>query len=171
MKLYFTKYLPIGGEIREGDKAIDKNIHHPNNIVTLSFDKYGNASDGRGVYSSDGLKKLKKVKLFLCSRDIQVGDEVQLYKEGFKLGEKVVIKTKDNLNLAKMAMGFRVIGEISPEAKWVKEGDEFDKDEVTICWYKGDKFWLYFQNWEVPRTEGEYHIVCKIKCDKCETFH
>lgn len=60
MKKYFTKYIPADGEIKEGDMVLD----------TLS---------GEIVCWWDGNnwdKYDKKVKLFLCSRDIQVGDTV-----------------------------------------------------------------------------------------------
>lgn len=87
-----------------------------------------------------------QVKLFLCSRDIQIGDRVQVdvllngvYNEfvfekecvenGIRVqqftgvGVYVHYPDSDEGNL------FKVIGEISPNAKWVKEGDEFDEDD------------------------------------------
>lgn len=112
---YFTKYLPVEGEIKNGDKA------QYNTGEIISYDAPVNTDN------------LKRVKLFLCSRDIQVGDkvyispsssyEVSSINDGFIYFGPMSIR-------GKVGKSFKVIGEISPDAlSYVKEGDEFeDKD-------------------------------------------
>jgi len=76
----------------------------------------------------EGLDDKGPYNLFLCSRDIQAGDEVQS-KLGTLDGK---VEHKFQLEEAlKEDVWFKVIGEISPEAIWVKEGDEFDEDEIS----------------------------------------
>lgn len=126
MKKYFAKWLPVEGEIKEGDK-----VRHNGKIVTaLKKEGEGDTwkTDGFPTYGSN----LQKVKLFLCSRDIQVGDTY--FWEGNKyicdstihLGALMAIENVHPLDR------YKVIGEISPEATWVTEGMEFDENEVEI---------------------------------------
>lgn len=67
----------------------------------------------------------EKVKLFLCSRDIQVGDEItnsNYYNTSLKVDELPLRKAYKNW--------YKIIGEISSDATWVKEGDEFTEDQI-----------------------------------------
>lgn len=159
MKPYFAKYLPVEGEIRIG-KAIDGGIYSRPNIVDIivveDLDKdYGYAKNSNGgIYNINGIRKLTPVKLFLCSRDIQVGDKVLCpmpYKNN-KLEEFVIVERPENYHLDMLVgkfsdgremkepaylnqMAFKVIGEISPDAIfYVKEGDEFDEDQISIVY-------------------------------------
>lgn len=65
----------------------------------------------------------KEVQLFLCSRDIQEGDNYQWQDGDGNIGHgiKITIVSPD---------AYKVIGPISPEATWVKEGDEFEEDRI-----------------------------------------
>lgn len=118
---YFAKYLPVEGEIKEGDK-----VKHNGQIVTaLKQEGEGDTwkTDGLPTYGSN----LEKVKLFLCSREIQVGDKTR-HKNG---AESVLVPLSEEDAKYRARNGFfKVIGEISPEAlAYVKEGDEFKEDE------------------------------------------
>lgn len=133
---YFTKYLPVEGEINEGDKFLD----HTDNLIKDAHipEIYNNPH----VPYFDGYKK---VKLFLCSRDVQKTDkEIYVHKPDGSEVTKVelidIISDKENtvvmFKWGEQTPGtliqntFKKIGEISPGAKWVKEGNEFDEDEV-----------------------------------------
>ena len=158
MKPYFTKYLPVEVEIKEGE---------PFDTIV-------------GIYG-------KKMKLFLCSRDIQVGDTFHSFSgmSELKWDGKFQLHPDD----------FKVIGEISNEATWVKEGDEFDESEIKIIQrpkYKenwksfpfkgknkrtGSEFTIYPHSlsfggneWEILNPVPEQLLV-KIKCHLCEYFH
>ncbi len=148
MKPYFAKYLPVEGEIKEGDwyKSPSGSILSQHNGTELLPD---------GWY---------KVKLFLCSRDLNYGDEVTCinpYSVNY-------LKKSKHFEFGDTESWAKVIGEISPEAKWVKEGDEFDEDNiyfqdcgkhVECC--DGD---CKFPNWK----GGEF---IQIKCPTCEKFY
>jgi hypothetical protein len=122
MKKYFAKYIPVEGEIKHGDRYLS--ALHPDGAEPGVYSKnhdYGpfNPSRGNGC---------NKVQLFLCSRDIQVGDKYicdafsdseQVHREGYPLHTDA----------------YKVIGEISPEATWVKEEDEFDEAQIEIVEY------------------------------------
>lgn len=131
MKPYFAKYLPVEGEIKEGD------MYWFNGSPTeLRKDN----NDAHGMCSC------KKVKLFLCSRDIQIGDKVRWLTGNGEWGNSVV--TGDP---SKLIETYKVIGEISPEAIWVKEGDEFDEGDISRRGCLGD--------------------LILIKCPTCKKFH
>lgn len=151
-KIYFTKCLPVEGEIKEEDywRAANGDIIPP--------------GSGERILFHANQTRQKRVKLFLCSRDIQVGDniiadyivdkggeyEMHVHKEGEILNDKDFddhwqIKTKDTFYQSGYATEwalkkgcFKIIGEISPDALgYVKEGDEFDENDVHrnhICY-------------------------------------
>ncbi len=122
MSKYFTKYLPVEGEIKEGDTvAWDCNNNllvgitgTQNSIKTLKDDGYQSA------------------KLFLCSRDIEIGDRLYPLEGAEDQHEGAEMTCLQDVVVFKKNKAFKVIGEISREATWVKEGDEFDKDEIYL---------------------------------------
>ena len=140
MKQYFAKYLPVEGEIKEGDYY----------ITATDYQKVRKCEDR----SWGTFEMCKKVKLFLCSRDIQVGDNIWAWDSsgndnnlvddfGIVLsleygGVKVKPKnrTQEYIRYSKEEV-VKVVGEISPDATWFKEGDEFNEEEVQrnhICY-------------------------------------
>lgn len=151
-KLYFAKHLPVEGEIKEGDHYL---FNNNNDIATKDvINEIKLHSEG-----------YTRAKLFLCSRDIKVGDKVQgtiltgdnVYvtdEQGYNLKENI-----HNISLkeAQIMDAFKVIGEISPEAIWVKEGDEFNITEFR------DRLIGWSYNKEVNRIE--------IRCSQCGHFH
>lgn len=115
---YFAKYLPIEGELTKNCVAIDnKNIvqHIGDNPVLPELKKAG----------------WKLAKLFLCSRNIQAGDEY--YTNSFQKYKTPLEPDEDFFKYNNER--FKVIGEISPEATWVNEGDEFEEGDYRIRWY------------------------------------
>jgi len=129
---YFAKELPIKDEIQERVKSL---------------------------YSPSHKEYKASKKLFLCSRDIQVGDK-DVYAEpdaveGWRKGLRFEVTKLEDLEgyrnatikyLANPIMPesvgnerewpadnlWKVIGEISPEATWIKEGDEFDEKDLSF---------------------------------------
>lgn len=117
MKPYFAKYLPVEGEIKKGD------------IV-----QWG---PFRGPVYAAGGKDIKKLKLFLCSRNIQVGDKVEWIPFNTSSDVHSAIVDDGNLYHINKLNPFKILGEISPDATWVKEGDEFEEDEIEYWPLKG----------------------------------
>lgn len=129
MSKYFAKYLPV-----EEEGGIE--------------DLYIFKVDGRWgepCYFDDllggGIQEVKLVKLFLCNRDIQVGDTIQ-----FSVDTKPTIAVENEnqapknegfvmLDFAIQEGAFKVVGEISHEATWIKEGDEFEEEDVEAFYY------------------------------------
>lgn len=147
MKKYFAKYLPVEGKIKEGDLCIGEDegglrIHECKKISYC--EKIG----------------CKKVKLFLCSRDIQVGDEY--YNEQFEFTKYPNKSIADSSTEMVGENGsYKVIGEISPDAVWVKEGDKFDEDEVKESYIITN-----------DKRSSSYNLHWyRIKCPTCKTFH
>lgn len=185
MKRYFAKYLPVEGEIKMGDKIIHGNVqlkegwnwgyHDINNEEDVAhFTKIKELMENsKHPFPKQVMTKI--VKLFLCSRDIQVGDVV--HYPGFDLPFKVCNKESDEdiqwgfLKDVK-EKHFKIIGEISPEAIWVKEGDEFDEDDFSIEFLR---FECYNYNGEHIGKDcsckgGDMREVNRIKI-KCPTCH
>ena len=107
---YFAKYMAVEGEI------VDYFIQ-PTGELGLMYDGL-KEFPGMAEY----LTKCKPAKLFLCSRDIQdedwsVNGRIHLYFEPKNENER---------------HPFKVVGPISPQALWVKEGDEFGEEELEF---------------------------------------
>jgi len=143
MKKYFTAYLPTEGEIKEGDMTIGVRGHIAPAITPKDYNNiYVPYWDGR-----------KLVKLFLCSRDIKHGDKYHDYA-----GSPVFTHDEDDPMLDKDC--FKIIGEISPNATWVKEGDEFDEEDLDKMSLEGIK-----SGYDMSKR------VIQIKCLICGAFH
>lgn len=172
MKKYFAKYLPVEGEIKEGDYWIGDGISIPKQATRLEEKASEAAQKAFGIkYRKDflKLKNAKKVKLFLCSKDIQVGDK--FFDERF-LGEEFEVESECHLHKLTDGKRFKIIGEISPNATWVKEGDEFDEEDIFMTYV--DDAGTVWKNTEVGALTGytgEFTPRCMLKCPTCKTFH
>ncbi len=177
-KKYFAKYLPVEGEIKEGD------------LVTNNVAIWEHKNSDKHKYGTH-----KKVKLFLCSRDIQVGDKIQNIHDPLKyewatarakveghclrhdfIAEWYDPEFSDNDEDNHFAAyssnkdWFKVIGEISPDATWIRENDEFDKDHDVMPII--DKRITNFDS-DMDWTEAEYEDYIKFYKIKgpCGHFH
>lgn len=185
--MYFTKYLPVEGEkIEVGEKYINMNMH-----LTKHYEKGGSCYGGYPTCGNRSVDTRKahqnndsafngskysnrnyvKVKLFLCSRDIQVGDEYWYNQHG------VWIKREYTWNGGDFKGNcLKVIGEISPDAVWVTKEMEFEEDDLRF-WYKHRKFTdeNFVIHSPVVDWKGEdkdkYRVIVKVKCPTCKTFH
>jgi hypothetical protein len=119
-KLFFAKLLPVEGEIKNGSKVATYTVSGTiADIITVKFTEKGLYGEETENYYDLEAGNLKLVKLFLCSRDIVVENKSTLMGRLYSLDPVV----------QKMESEYKVIGEISPEATWVKDGDEFDETE------------------------------------------
>jgi hypothetical protein len=131
MKQYFAKYLPVEGKIIDEEMVmfkIDDTWTEP-----CSFDSY----------LGSNIQEVKQGKLFLCSEDIKLNDTY--YHDSFcPYPDGEIADTNTKVMNAHMMItnegpdyegdtSFKVIGEISSDAlSFVKEGDKFDEDEISI---------------------------------------
>lgn len=157
MKQYFAKYLPVGGEIKEGD--IVKDFSRP--TYPVPYNPIHHKLEGK-----------TKLKLFLCSRDIQVGDECFFTED--VTASSVVAASEVTLDFLRRK-AFKILGEISLEAKWVKDGDEFNREEWMCNWAKNNcncKEHNHISTsgiiFHKAPTWMNHNIL--IKCLCCETF-
>jgi len=148
----FAKYLPVEGEIKEGELYQDMDGNIWEHKRDLCFTPVG-----------------QKVKLFLCSRDIQVGE---IFNEGnhtynaictSRDGRGIYSEGKWEEDYHDPADCYKVIGEISPEATWVKEGDEFYEEGIDFTPAVRD------EDYDKPANERE--IFYMILCPTCKSFH
>ncbi len=140
MKKLFAKYL-LGdddGEIQVSDICKNrlneigkvtkiKNLiwgftHELKVIQDSPFSQEGELIEER----KENLTKLGK--LFMCSRDIKAGDK-DVYFGITKLDDAL---SDDECDYLKTMNAFKVVGTISSDAKWIKEGDEFEF--LKDCW-------------------------------------
>jgi hypothetical protein len=154
-KKYFAKWLPEKGEIKQFDKVIiDGKIDV---VEQYPFtDPYG---DGYDIVLAEAgtqmAKNCNKVKLSLCSRDIQVGDRIYYDGMYWDNASKSMIESAPFETV-------KVIGEISPDATWVKEGDEFDEEDWEL--------WIHALRLEKTRLNTVSPIHVKVK-GPCGRFH
>lgn len=170
MKNYFCKYLPVDEKAKPGDTCLDK---QSGEIFIM-----GNSLNTfpEGDLKEQILENAQKVKLFLCSRALQVNDECyhikypEIGKWAIKEGgiKDCVDWHGENVDESNL---YKVIGEISPEATWVKEGDEFD--EYEEWWFRQGKAFCKFLpegvvNWE--KANKNLKRALKVK-GPCGHFH
>lgn len=126
MKTFFAKYLPVEGELNKGD------ISFWDDSEGFLSEKFFTVTES--VLAHAYAMRWKKYKLFLCSRDIQVGDtyhysitEIDVCDSEIRLEQ---IKEQEKLHGQKR---FKVIGVVSSDAlSYVKDGDEFDAEQLLI---------------------------------------
>lgn len=192
---YFTKYLPVEGKIESHSMALlDAGFNNASIVRVMSTAKYYSNVSSEGDNWDTMTDRLKTVQLFLCSRNIEVGDKVW-----DTLNEKfcevttpfVALQTSDGENVPcwylktepvtfhEARFLIKVLGPISPETTWVKEGDEFEEDQVQEWfWHKDQKVFMFRANEEwVPKfleitKDGEFYErgYYKIK-GPCGYFH
>ncbi len=137
---YFAKYLPDDTKLKKGDTvlegkrlAIIENIGLDTGIPLIRY------LDNNTVDCGDFFQK---VALFICSKDDVIldykfmwsGDDINTFEitterklDVFKFSLEHEKETRDGY-----AYYFTVIGKVSPDAIWVKEGDEFNDEDLGI---------------------------------------
>jgi hypothetical protein len=135
MKPYFCRYLPVEGEPQKGDKV----IYPAGSDWTTDYDQ--------AVKDATRACTPIKVKMFLCTRDIKPGDKIRgEYPSTISFDVECLRDDKDsavphwavrrqdgNEYYYAKQDSFKVIGEVSPEAIWVKEWDEFIEENISRC--------------------------------------
>jgi hypothetical protein len=186
-KLYFAKFIPIDGDIMENDWYITYHNGSPISVEqSISEGPLHILDEERGHAS------IKKAKLMLCSRDIQVGDTCKHFTtlNGYN---DVIVKDKDDFGCTirgDYTKGhafskdlIKVIGEISPEAKWLRGGEEFDEDQILrdilVKEYDSEAEEYEYTHFHPKGNEvfklGQYEKFIeekpiKIECPCCGTF-
>lgn len=176
--IYFTKYIPVEGEINIGDtyscphKGHALNLpgkplaHEPKTIICTH-------KIGEGMLCKD----CYKIKLFLCSRDIKVGDKVYApnYKSGTDILEEeqpdpwYVLENLYDVKNFQNQSSFKVIGEISPDALgYVKEGMEYNREDIKPFYLLAGGECEYLEGHDPERWLK--HSYYKIK-GPCGRFH
>lgn len=135
---YFAKYCPVKGKgkIKEGDLVMEPNgvVYRVGGLGMDTGFTLLNHLDGSFYDMSD---LFTKVKLFLCSRNIKVGDNVfnpktNQYEDVVSFNPEIgcISYNSTTLNEVEISKSFKIIGEISPDNTWVKENDQFDEEDV-----------------------------------------
>lgn len=190
---FITKYLPVEGEIISGKPYWSATT---NSVRICTCIMPGDQVWFSGSVYQDNSKDSKPVKLFLCSKDIQVGDKVQT--DGINGDDWEVVATHADLAPNKVSLfealkrkSFKVIGEISTEAIWVKEGDEFTDESVQklvllevycadweIQYSNIDKILNVNETYQPKGVHGKDTYIediifetIQIKCPTCQLFH
>ena len=166
MKKYFAKYLPIEGDIKENNLVLMR-TGHGEHVVK--------ATKEQADFWNTILPKQSVVKLFLCSHDIDFGDEIVW--SGIEKNNEFVFgdKWKYEFPVPLHKDWVKVIGEISKEAVWVKEGDEFNQEEIRYYFID----YMFHRDWsEISKAHYDglkdpsvWNIGIKIKSAHCKHFH
>jgi hypothetical protein len=132
---YYAAYLPDGEDLREGDY-----IQHKGNFYMVEYDLKGLVFKFENQYLS--ATDYKRFKLFLCDKEIKKADTVkeivcgEWYNRDFEVtriyeqnGLTMIGDDYEAINAFNVQ---HVIGYLSPDATWVKHGDEFNEDQIEI---------------------------------------
>lgn len=147
MKPYIAKYLAAKGPINEGDLYSCPHKGHALEIEGLPL-----AHTPKTIICQYQAGKVNlchdcyKIQLNLCLKILEVGSKVQRLGDG-------PLQTVKEINLLDewlkvegdnekyyiadfTSYDFKSIAEISTDAKWVKENDEFDENEIELWWFE-----------------------------------
>lgn len=164
MKKYFAKLLPLLGrnEISVGDKV----LHFPSGKIVDC--KYQSVIDRmKGKRSLDNYKPLR---LFLVSKDIRKGDWVYHVEGNYGAVQSIRgglynVRYENSFNSTAVIEDLvGVYGLVSPNAKWIKDGDEIDGSGL------GEPIEKLVVN---PFAEMPVNIfieIYPIMCPCCDTF-
>lgn len=175
MKRYFAKWLPVEGEpIGYGEKYINKIFKLTKEGINVkshihdTFGKYLIETRTKRENNDDTFRGrdqyIVKMKLFICSRDLHIGDTV-LYPDTLQK-----VKVKNEAASYKIYGCFKVIGEISSEATWVKAGDKFNEDELILGSSTNEHKIRLDIRTPIPFGE-EYRWIIYVKNASCGHFH
>jgi len=182
MKKYIVMFLPVKGEIGIGNHFLSawrkeyKFYWYPK-VTSMTDTHY--IWDNQPYHKDDAISK---VELFVCTHDIQVGDEFYFKRE---LDVHIAVAgdhdsrywiQADNKELYSKDHCFKVVGKPSPEAIWINPGDKFDEDEVKLGIGKMNKEKFLFAQFDndverkywFPNNGWELYLQIKGPCGR---FH
>ena len=163
MRKYFTKYLPVEGEVQEGGKF----LHTKTGLIETAIHVHGPHTHPH-----------KPVKLFLCTSEIQLGDT--WYNDWFHPYPKgQVADTNTKVIDANLTVGgdnnehesFKVIGEVSPDAIWVTEGMEFEESQLIFLASSDGTCWFKTPTKDLSYINPKLKVRIEVLCPTCKTFH
>lgn len=147
---YFAALLPVEGE--ESGKPTGTEVTYGMPISPNSREFLGKL-----LRNDTGWDMYETLKLFLCSTDIHVDDDIYDNVAGLKGPYKATE------NSGKAYECFKIIGEISPAATWIKEGDEFDGKDVKVLFRQVEHFGPVGNKFNVISHKiSEYDIDCLL---------
>lgn len=188
---YFTKWIPVEGPIKTGDKIIHNDapgILSVEDVRTSNPDETALVvKDDNGLAFSVNIPDCQKVKLFLCSRNIKAGDKIywtdpedgvsSQFNTAIEVSENMVFMSEPDASEIEAFPHecIKVIGEISPDAIWVKEGDQFDKDDwalglMSLLERPKPMMALPFKTQIQHELPSYAKYVARIKCACCNRF-
>lgn len=155
MSSYTTKWLPVEGEIKKEDYYFFKN--EPSNILQRT------TSRDLTLLQNN----LQKVKLFLISYDIKIGDLAFVPNEE----EAGTVSDGEDLKYWKSKNSYKMIGEISPDAlSYVKANEKYNKED--LCSFLAAGFGSGTQKHVLPfeEKEGQNKLYVGV-LGPCGHFH
>ncbi len=158
-KPYFAEYIPVKGKIKDEEMVMFK--INGKWTQPCSFDSY----------LGPDIEDVAQGVLFICSRNVQINDEIYGTREGgWDTQHKGIAIEKDKgyffimegKKKTRLYDCYKIVGSVSPNATWVKRGDRFEVDDLSAQGIG--------TNWcdENPDV-GKFKF--KIKCPTCNNFH
>ena len=154
MKKAIAKLLPIDGKIKKREIFLD--VYWDTYYTAIAIGKVSIVTDSDGY--DVPLKDCKRVKLFAVTQDF----------------DPIKYRQRDSGKLP-IAISSNILGELSPNATWVKDGDEIEveRDYPKICI---PDHAVHIQDMEfekrVKKEEQKMmHNIYKVKCPTCNTYH
>lgn len=138
---------------------------------------------------------IPRQRLFMCSRDIQVGDKITYPEDrtavryASAINSDGTISVKGDMeSLTAVRLGrnevIKVIGEVSPKAIWIKKDMELElkPEDFRLGYYRGEDYERYnggalegieyIDSCNFPAEyKKKFRVAIQFKCSNCETFH
>jgi hypothetical protein len=189
---YFASFLRADGEMEPGGFAMGNNMSYAKQIQRFGFydgsdENYKEKNkDVEMIFWKGGghtpKMNCKKAILYILTHEIDVGDEYLVEDISGNISSWTCIrKEQDKIyygDITYDTQGFKIIGEVSPNATWVRAGDRFNEDQLNFL-YKHRSFRDEdFSSTEPYKTsdwkKGEkekYTCIVEIECPTCKRYH
>lgn len=155
MSLYVIKLLPVLGELEIGDITFWDNCEGYYNNQFVKVDK--------GFLTHAQSSGWKKFKYFLCSYNLQTGDEFYHNNLNYSYPEKRYNYDPESIDISG-GENFKVVGKISPEATWVKDGDKINEDDWRWITYFFDDLVILPKDRKYDQKEEPVTLQIKGCC-------
>ena len=167
MKKYYTKYIESDKPLKNGDSFVY--VNDMNRVVQHDFRYSGMIID---------MNYLQRMELAICDYVIKAGDKLRCYKpdrlewvdvEFIEDVSGVVdggmhytyrVKFPDGQIGVSLKKNFlKVIGIVSPEATWVKAGDEFNEEDLFAngCGHNWNDIPTNLWRFQIKGPCGHFH--------------
>ncbi len=178
---YFVRYIPLSREMQEGDifkrgeEDICTFVAWESEAATPEYPLVSRIRNSRGYEHIYFGQDIKPVKLFLCSRDVKVGDDFYTDDPWWPNETRMTfVQAYLEEHPGNPTLNYKVIGPISSKATYIKEGQEFEEEDIWVYTGGGSSIRTSLTNYMKRNLQwqpNEEYPEVYLPCPTCGALH